>query len=842
MFVKYLRLEKYAAFMASGITTLEATFTEPLQIILGTNGSGKSRLLERLLGKPASKSEFLENGADMIVIQHRGSVYELQSDFSKKDGAHTFIKDGVNLNDGGTTMVQNDLLNTYLNINKQTIAILMGQHNFAQMPSGMRKTLLVEHNPSNLSFIIEDHKRVLSHIRGMKSNLNMLQERRVALESEMLDPSIIAEFHQGIAQLQKYIADDIADISALKTIRKDMDVTPAPIDSTLQDADHCMKAAVRLQPKFADLPTQENRQEQRAAYVADIQSQDVTDNLLSEQLAATVAELETLRTNLKDATDESAATEARLRIDTYQVRIVELEKYNYDNVLKDSQLDEAKYYVGKVSTLCLRFIDCPVKLRTTRKTQGINNRLHHLDVRFSYLKDQRQRLLTRSNQLRSSQKIRLSDIPEGNCAQMACPLYANFRSVYDAAKAEFVSNQEQLKVIDHHLTRLARYLEQRQAQTERYAPYEQSLSVLQSLMASSSVLQKLFRGLDILKLLQNNPIRLRQIVEDAITLGDHYQEYQNCIIGRDREVRHMASFSSLSEGERARLDIQIETLVEKETSLRARLADCHRTRRGLAEKLSLLDTRIQTETSLIDMQSTLNELLKDHEQAYRAKTLDEVISLLEKNYHENLTELSLLTQKIQHQEQLSARYIEEVMSRIDIIQKEKTEWESLEKALGEIPKLSMISYINAIIGIMNAYISRVFTYPFELKTLEPTDHLDYKFSAENSGVFIPDISTCSRAQCEVINLTFSLALRKIAGLDDYPIYLDEVGSSFDHAHKNRLLDLLTEVIEDHRVSQMFLINHHATVHEGLANNETLVLSDANIVVPTVYNEHVFIEK
>ena len=49
------------------------------QLILGTNGSGKSSLLSELSPLPSRSKDFFDDGYKLIKIEHRGNLYILKS-------------------------------------------------------------------------------------------------------------------------------------------------------------------------------------------------------------------------------------------------------------------------------------------------------------------------------------------------------------------------------------------------------------------------------------------------------------------------------------------------------------------------------------------------------------------------------------------------------------------------------------------------------------------------------------------------------------------------------------------------------------------------------------------
>ena len=97
---------------------------------------------------------------------------------------------------------------------------------------------------------------------------------------------------------------------------------------------------------------------------------------------------------------------------------------------------------------------------------------------------------------------------------------------------------------------------------------------------------------------------------------------------------------------------------------------------------------------------------------------------------------------------------------------------------------------------------------------------------------------CSLGQKEIVNLAFVLVMRQYLNITDYPIYLDEPGNGFDHAHKTELMKFIKMLIDTNQCSQIFMINHYSDWHGGLSNNETVVLDSRNIVVPNPSNQNV----
>src|SRR5690606_11208435 len=109
-----IELKNYNRLKLNDFNFIRIDFTESIQQILGTNGSGKTTILSSLNPLPADHKDFDKGGFKKIWISHRGSMYECISDFSHGN-KHTFIKDGVILNDLGTAKVQLELVKEHFN-------------------------------------------------------------------------------------------------------------------------------------------------------------------------------------------------------------------------------------------------------------------------------------------------------------------------------------------------------------------------------------------------------------------------------------------------------------------------------------------------------------------------------------------------------------------------------------------------------------------------------------------------------------------------------------------------------------------------------------------------------
>ena len=109
-----LELHKYIRLAFSAIETIVYRPELDSQIIIGSNGSGKSSLMAELNPLPVAKNYMLPGGYKRIKIEHKGIYYTLLSTYGK--GAknsfieHTESGAKIEHNEGGTGVAQKILI------------------------------------------------------------------------------------------------------------------------------------------------------------------------------------------------------------------------------------------------------------------------------------------------------------------------------------------------------------------------------------------------------------------------------------------------------------------------------------------------------------------------------------------------------------------------------------------------------------------------------------------------------------------------------------------------------------------------------------------------------------
>lgn len=836
-------LTRLVAFKSIGLLRLHLTTSSALQLILGTNGSGKSSLLRELPPLPASRPDYDSGGYRRLVYSHQGSVYTLTSDFRNRTAPHSFVKDGVELNEGGTTQVQEELVVQHLGYTALVNQITTNKTALCAMTAAQRRTLLMTVNPYRLDFVLERHKQVSARLRACKSVLADLYTRKTALEGEFIpaeqlqalraeaerlnrEVALLVEHSHRVQEAQRQLATQADGVLDVARLRREVRVFA-------HRAHHIARARMAhplarahdgraLEAQLASLDTALAHTDERVSEVA--RAVDNQHAALAELAAARPA----------DDADMAAVQRERDR---------QRAQAHGASPLPPAVLAALPEDLEALRAALHPFIEEPPVTTPARAERHARWR-YRAQAALQDSDRALAELRRRHQQLTQSLATQPSSIPDQPCAKLACPLYARFFRDTSELRQELVVVDAQLARRERRRARLLGYLQavgQLLAQHTRQAPWREQVT---RLLGRFSVLGEAVRGLAVEHSLRHNPLSLYE------RLRGHYERALAADTAErlSAQLRELAALrqqqASVSEAERALLQRQLAEREAELARLRSRAQGLHQTRQRTAGAVRLLGAH---ERAREDWHHLHDELRCAHALALRQhedqllRAMAEVLATARKAA---VSRLASIEHSLRQQEVLEARYQEEVVKQIARVETERDGLQLLEEALSPatgIPHTYTLDFVNALITSANRWIAMVFSYPLALIPLRADDALDYRFAVQNQGEVVPDVSLCSTAQQEIINLAFTLALMQHLGLRDYPLQLDESGRSFDPYHKQRLIDLLRYVVDHQVVSQLFLVNHHAAVHEGLANAEILVLSAANLLTPPVYNTHAVLE-
>lgn len=821
-----LELKKYKRLMLGAIEKITFTPTALIQIILGTNGSGKSSLMYELSPLPANSQDYHAGGYKKIEISHKGSLYTLLSSF--EDGQHhSFVKDGQELNPGSTVTVQKELVEMEFGITAEIRELLLGEERFTQMSPASRRIWMTKLSETNYDYAISVFMRLKERHRDAQGALRQAKKRLV---TETANAPQQAE----VDKLKKEIEDIYAVLQPMMEQRSPIPKSSLAYKNELS-ANHRQllqrsEELVKLTQKridisgYQDLPAIMEHlkvyeiQESNATVQLMQFSQEYTENKEKLKLAQQAIELDTrqLLTEKKELLESLERSKASITL-----------------TLEPHRATDALSAIEAVSDSLLEVYQ---QLPANNDKRFSRESYQRAQERVAYCTQEDQRLQQEILRLR-----REKDTQEHHRDhdQTTCPRCQHswargyepvrYKHIVDALEqlaAKATVNQTQLE-----------QAKKEQLEIEMYFTTYKQLSKIQQ---SWPVLRHYFESVTSNPALMNNPASL---ILDLNT----YKNQLQLLIEQSHKIKAMEDVQARLALAMKFSDTNTAGLKERDTDLTQQIERITLQLQNAQREIKHIKQCKRHYEMIHELKAQMEQLKHNHDILY-AQT---VATMQQETHNAILIELqTLATQKeaaynamINHH-----RLLEDIQKNID-------EYVILERtakiAMNEISPTDgliaegLLGFIRLFTKQMNAFIKRIWTYPLVVQPCSNADsdrvELDYRFPITVGSHLLKDASKGSTGIKEVVDLAFKVAAMQFLGLSHYPLYLDEFAASFDKEHRVAANHAIKSLMDTKMFSQLFMISHYFEGY-GLFNNaEVCVLDNRNITTPQVYNTHVKIE-
>jgi energy-coupling factor transporter ATP-binding protein EcfA2 len=835
-------LRDFAPYRDSGIRELHASFTARVQIIIGTNGCGKSQTLRQLSPDPVSRGKFEEKkGFKSTVFEKDGTYYRLETDYEKPSSPHLFYEgdNEENINIGRTTETQKELVAEHLGVTPVINDLIMNTYKFPEWGSAKRKEFLMNINPDQIGFMLRHAKEMSAKIKSCKNNLARLSERKILLEQQLVDD----ETMQQLLEEKQQISDELG---AFQKILMDLEVGMRTVghigDASLEFIPTLRQTIKRHRYKLATLPhinrddtkRQHDREDTMTAIAVCRQQLKEKDEEIT-QLSADLLDMEARYRELAsdgdllmiDATIERLEFERdRLQIDrpAFELSAEDLQQ-------RYRELDELNDRLLLFSNLSVTLLPAKRRQHRERVLQMMQHKQHSWGMRLNDYEARRAELDRRHS-------VKPRDIPDSPCAKDACPLYSHFMGEY--LNTEEMRQKLTLSIDKgrRKITRLDRLVEGLLLYFEQSRPYTEQVQWLVGYAQSNPILHHVLRQLDILAVLSSSPSRIYRQLKDAYDRIEQWHKLK-AVMSDLETARAMKSRQISSEDhDTIKLVAGIEKTKQALYGLRSEITDLNKKLVSLGQLFYDINTFNEIKREMLairDQQISLIESLANSHEKDRLTVLRRGVEDI-RNRH--FLRMSDIETTLRTQSGIRERYQEEVVSQMVIIEQELADLQQIEAALIAIPRDNMMGFINSVFNQANLLIDQIWTVPLTIETLTADDTLNYDFRVSGDNNSVRELRECSEGQTEILTLAINLALRIVLKHFNFPLMLDETGRTFDEKHRHNLIMLLKRLMDDNVISQLFLVSHHASIHEAFNDSETMVIREDNIVLPQVYNQHV----
>ena len=808
---------------------IKITPTADLQLILGTNGSGKSSLLDEITPLPSDSKNYTKGGSSIKIWQHKGSTYILKSVFDKKQ-EHYFEKDGIELNPGRTVTVQRELVKQEFGITPEIHELIMGRDKFTQMAPSRRRYWFTQLSSVSYEYAIEVYNRVREKLRDTSGALKIMKNRLVAESSKSILPEQVQQLKNEVSELHDFLSH-IAEYR--KPIEK-------PIELANSEIIELNNRTIYISNQ---LISRINKVKQYNEF-GQLGNVDALINHLNSELTVNKLLIEKLHERIKKVSDniDILVKTGNQGIEDLENKVSSLKKDQVSllmskKILEDthrSPLEAIRAIEIVKPTLDSIFAEIP----SNGDLRYSNNNRNILIDKIGKAKDKADRLradISKYNQ----RKEHLEE--HRDKSNMVCPHCSkNINFVFSIAEYETVNNLI-IKYSDE-LSNLIKHIEQLEIQLKEINDYIEIYNRYRTIKNSYPVLNLLWELID--NKIIDNPIKCIQLMN--LFHGDLLAD--NRYIEIDSEINDINKLISAKrligdqdanklKDERDQIEHEIfdkQILIEKTKSELNKLTEYKKD----------LETIDKLEKELGELSKDLQVTVDDKVETMRRQVVIEGIRYVQ----------SILSRKesilidLNNQENI----IRDLQNSIKALEEDEY---CLKTIVGELSPTDgliaegLFGFIKLFVSQMNSFISKVWTYEMKILSCELAEdskvELDYKFPIRIEGKEKPvaDIGLGSTSMIEIIDLAFKIVAIKHLGLNDIPLFLDEFGVGFDKTHRTAVYGVFDYLMNQIQFNQVFIVNHYSDLYGSFKNAEICVLHDANVEIPkgSVYNKHVVIQ-
>lgn len=799
-------------------------------VISGENACGKSSLLRAMSPRPAVSTEFEKGGYKIALYEHNGCYYELSSDFRKQSGAHSFKRDGVELNESGTTEVQNNLVQEHLGYDDIIEKLITGKFKICDLGKPERKSLFMSTYPSSMSFILDKYKVVASKLRAIGSNIKMLQQRQTSLEQQMISRQILEDYKAEKKDLEKASAAIDLDLYTInKAISNAQDILNKVDPAIMQATPEFFLSKLNdLHKKFLKLLKSSNSTEVFK------DSAIMMERITNQQ--------KVIQDSIKN--QENAAKELKKEIDQYQkclssdieasIKECETQIQVQDKIIRNTPVNINLPMLGnhELDKLKANYKKLLEKLEIVQKASKpylSEYEYQTYNQEYSYLVDSKKKADSEYDKLKEHYDsvnhrlgVYLSHTYPKEC-MFKCDIKDTCTKYRDAFQEEYDRVLDDLNDKHDEQEKLEKEIRKKEELLKDKNPIRIVLRELSKFFDSVDWAPYVLDNLPFTEALNKNVSLIYNRLGQLLTNAENEK-----IVTEAKNVKQLleAKLLNLKSSDAPARQLLKSSVIKKEAQLNSYIIELNEAKGELLE-LEKKKYQLTKYTDITQELDKIEKLYKTWTKIYITKAeisyFQEFVSQITDckiKINNKLLELDAL---IQEQNNYLVRLREEILPELTKLQKQQKEYALIEAQLSPTKGIShkyIVRYINAVFSLANQFIARVWSYPMQLDYINEEDEtFDYRFRLViNETSSINDINIASAGQKAIINLCVMLAICIFREYGKtYPVILDEVTINMSLNHQNSLIQFLNELFSQNDLSQIFIVDHCIDVCSSFAS-------------------------
>ncbi len=800
MIVKEITLNKYKRMSNLLVDKITYKPNKRIQIIIGSNGMGKSSLLKELIPNAENlKNEYKENGYKKLVIKHRNSEYVIT--YTRDDNSYSITRDGVELNQSLNVKTFKTILEKEFNINKHIHQLLIGDISFSNMSTTMRKVWLTEIlSDTNFEFGLNLYNKTRERIKTINSVIKMFESKLLnkSKELEEMKNVNLAEIERNISVLEDSKRKILTDIKTnIKTYDREMLLNK-------------LEEYLKLYERYSNVKYVDNLESRIENLISEIEHLEGKKKTIHDSLTM----VNELLDNIKMVTElENKKLKLEKELIEFNEKYVEDLELSMDDILYllDNITDDLyilNNFFGELKTLDIDTKDLPKLeedlINTQKNKESLTSKLIKIETELEHMN-----------------KAKENKVVCDKCGNVIIPGFSRDR--YKQLEEEHDRLINHLKKLDDTINTLNNKIETIKRKRD-------IINNIKSFVTEHNIYLKLFK-----KWLNGKTFEegYRDIELRLTELNNFINTYNN-------EILKYFSLKKLKDKLSNIKDLKLnnkENLLERYKKLSEdynKIVDEFNNRKKELKHLKSIEKANRDKILyLTKLEKGLKVLGKNRINEYQElkneflKKLLRVVEDLLKQETIKLSDIKTIENEVIN----IKNDILELNNRLKVLK-------LLEKALSPktgILAKGLLNYINNFIDELNKVIDSIFDYDLKIKHIDlDEDKLDFNFKLMVKKVnIIPDISKGSSGMKEVIDLAFRLVAMKMLNLTNYPLILDEFGRTMDPIHRKKAYDYISDIATD--FSNVFITSHNDDVITRFPNAELVILDREHYNLPNVKN-------
>ena len=780
-----LILKNYNRLFLNNIKTLELTPSKKINLILGTNGSGKSSLIQETSPMPFDKNEFAD-GYKEFHAEHNNKIYILK----QADGKFSFMEDMKELNVSGNRKVQLSLIKAKFNYDSDFHKLFTNVKSFTGMTATDRKAWLIKLSSIDYDYSLAYFKRLLSRDRDIRGTIKVMSNKLVEEQTSLLKDEVKEKYKEDLSVINQLIDLLLVNIDSSNSNNKKID-----IDSIMLENDKIFSKIL------TDIPYDllEDKIQEK-------------NNIIKELLFSIKSNLDLLDKykNLKNKNITN--------IDNLYLRKKEL---NQKLLLIDAEIP---VYLNKtfIKSIVHSLQAIKEPLGTVLSNVSLSN-IHltideHTELNKTiYTLEENIKILNNAiekNRLELELSISKKE-EEVTCT--SCN--TKFNPYYSKTKEESLADKINKDTL--LLKETEENLKDKYRIKDLYNSKQEAIKLFYNLYDNNLLIKPIIDSVVSNYNIQEDSLIILKELNHAINKSNAWISYSDLleqIMDTDKEIEFLnvninnSNISSISDLEHSIMIDNINIVKEK-------------------EELKKLESDKEIKKHILNFNNIYHKYM-----VFRNNEYEDSIKELRNEFFRDVISY-LRDYKFQLEDSIKKSDI--INEKVKMLSNEVTKLEQTSRLLRLAIKAlcpnegliasSILHFMQVLVEDMNYIINSIWSYPMEIKPCNLEDgELDYMFPvvSDNRGT-TDDIGRTSSSMKEIIDLSFKMVAMKYSKLEDYPLFLDEFGATMDMAHRVKAYQAIDNLALD-TFSQVFIVSHYSGVYNRFSDADTIVMDSKNI--------------